>query len=78
MIMLRDKETGQTLGTIPDEQLQFLMGELEEESPTDVDYWLQPETIDMLEDDGAPADLITLLRAKLGGREGMEIQWSRA
>jgi hypothetical protein len=77
MITLRDKESGRLLGSISDEESEFLSGDLEEETEDDTDYYLEAATIDMLEDDGAPAGLITLLRAALGEHEGMEIQWSR-
>jgi hypothetical protein len=77
MATLRDKESGQTLGTISEEELQFLVEELEEESSDDTDYYLDADTIHMLEEDGAPASLLTLLRSSLGDREGIEIEWSR-
>jgi len=77
VIQLRDKDTDQVLGTIDDDDLRFLVDELEEESPTDQDYYFDPDTIDMLEDDGAPASLVALLRNILGTRDGMEIRWER-
>lgn len=77
MIQLRDKNTNQLLGTIDDDDLRFLVDELEEESPTDQDYYFDSDTIDMLEDDGAPATLVSLLRQVLGTEDGMEIKWER-
>lgn len=77
MIQLRDKDTNQVLGTIDDDDLRFLVDELEEESPTDQDYYFDSDTIDMLEDDGAPAALVALLRQVLGSKDGMEIRWER-
>ena len=77
MIQLRDKNTNQLLGTIDDDDLRFLVDELEEESPTDQDYYFDSDTIDMLEDDGAPATLVSLLRQVLGMQDGMEIKWER-
>lgn len=77
MIQLRDKTTNQLLGTIGDEDLRFLVDELEEESPTDQDYYFDSDTIDMLEEDGAPASLVALLRQMLGSQDGMEIRWDR-
>jgi hypothetical protein len=78
MVTLREKESGQLLGTIANEELQFLIDELEEESEDDNDYYVDADTIEMLEEDGAPASLTTLLRNSLAGREGLEIQWSRS
>ncbi len=77
MIQLRDKSSNQLLGTIDDADLRFLVDELEEESPTDQDYYFDSDTIDMLEDDGAPATLVSLLRQVLGTQDGMEIRWER-
>lgn len=78
MIELHDAERGTRLGTISDEQLQFLVEALEEESLEDKDYYISADTIDMLEEDGADRQLLELLRGALGGREGMDVRWSRA
>jgi hypothetical protein len=78
MIELRDAERGTQLGTITDRQLKFLVDALEEESTGDQDYYISGDTIEMLEADGADADLIGLLRRALGGREGIDIRWSGA
>jgi processive 1,2-diacylglycerol beta-glucosyltransferase len=75
MIQLYDAEQGTRLGTITDEQLTQLTDSLEEESLADQDYYLTADTIDMLESDGADAQLVGLLRTALGGREGIDIRW---
>ena len=77
MIELRDKASDELLGTISDEELQFLVDELEEESESDHDYYIDAATIDMLEDDGAPASLVSLLRRALGGAAGIDVRWAR-
>jgi len=77
MIELRDKVTNEPLGTIDDDELRFLVDELEEESPTDRDYYISSDTIDMLEADGAPPSLLTLLKRILGSEEGIEVRWVR-
>ena len=77
LIELRDKDSNQLLGTIGDDDLRFLVDELEEESPTDQDYYFDAATVDMLEEDGAPASLVSLLRQVLGAKDGMEIRWER-
>lgn len=77
MIELRDAERGTRLGTITDQQLQFLVDALEEESTTDTDYYISADTVDMLEADGADAELLGILRTALAGREGVDIRWSR-
>jgi hypothetical protein len=77
MVTLRDKDSGEVLGTVGDDDLQFLVDQLEEESDDDSDYYIDADTIEMLEEDGASAELIALLRTGLGDREGFEVQWSR-
>jgi hypothetical protein len=77
MIELRDKDTQEPLGTIDDSELRFLVDELEEESATDRDYYIDADTIDMLEDDGAPQSLTGLLRRILGSRDGVDVLWRR-
>lgn len=77
MITLHDKSTSEAIGTISEEELQFLVDSLEEESTTDTDYYVNKDTIDMLEEDGAPESLLALLRGALRGREDMDIEWRR-
>ena len=75
MIQLLDKKTGTVLGTVTETQLQFLKDHLEEESEQDTDYYITPDTLDLLEEEGADAALMSLLRRALGTREEMEIQY---
>lgn len=77
MIELRDKETGAFLGTITEAQLQFLIDQLEEESRTDKDYYINRDTLDVFQGQGIDQTLLTLLRQALGTRQEMEIEWSR-
>lgn len=77
MIELRDKETKQSLGTITEEQLQFLNSQLEEESETDHDYYINLDTLDLFQEKQIDPQLLDLLRRALGDREEMEVEWSR-
>jgi hypothetical protein len=77
MVELRDKETGRILGSISDEQLQFMIDQLEEESDTDTDYYIDDATLEMFAARSIDPKLLTLLRGALGDREGMEIEWKR-
>lgn len=77
MIRLHDTERDRPIGTISEEQLQFLIDELEEESLEDTDYYVSTDTIDMLEEDGGDPELVALLRSAMAGRDGMEVRWSR-
>jgi hypothetical protein len=76
MIEIRDKETGELLGTISEEQLKFLIDNLEEEYEGDQDYYINQATLNMFEAGGIDAGLLQFLRKALGTRESMEIIWS--
>lgn len=76
-VELFDAESGRSIGSVTDEQFQALVDALEEESPTDRDYYIDVDTVDMLEQDGADPAVVGLLRAALGGRQGTEIRWLR-
>ena len=76
MIRLFDAESDAPLGSITEAQLEFLMEELEEESSTDRDYFINVATVDMLEEDGADPALLALLRDALADREEMEVRWT--
>lgn len=78
MIQLFDKKTGAQLGTLNDEQFQFLSDRLEEESAHDDDYYLNRATVDILEEQGADPALVALLRTALGNGEETEVRWARA
>ena len=78
MIELRDKETGARVGEITEEQLKFLTDQLEEESSDDQDYYINKPTLDLFAGQGADAQLLDLLRGAMGGREEMELVWSRS
>lgn len=78
MVMIFDKQSGAELGTITDEQLQFLADHLEEESESDDDYYLNRTTVDFLEGEGAAPEVIAVLRRALDGRDEAEIRWTRS
>jgi len=77
MIDLFDNEDGKLIGTITEPDLQVLVDALEEESSTDQDYYITGATIDLIGDGRATDHLMHLLRTALGGRQAMEIRWSR-
>jgi processive 1,2-diacylglycerol beta-glucosyltransferase len=77
MIKIYDKESGVLWGEITETQLQFLVGQLEEESSTDQDYYLNQATLEMFEAAGAEADLLALLRRILGEKEEAEFRWEQ-
>jgi len=78
MITLSLKDSGELLGTIDDADLQLLVDQLEEEHEMDTDYYVCPATIDILEESGASARLLKLLRDAVGSSEGVEVAWNKA
>jgi len=77
MINLYDNESGAKLGTITEEQLQFLNDQLEEESFEDQDYYIMADELVDFQEAGADEALITILRTALNGRDDMEFRWVR-
>ena len=77
MAQLYDAESGELIGTITAEELQYLFDQLEEEDLEDRDYYIDRTTLEWFEEHGADLHLTALFREVLGGREGMDIRWAR-
>jgi hypothetical protein len=77
MVELFDNEVDVALGTISEEQLQFLQGKLEKAQLPTKGYTIDPQVLAAFERDGADPALLTLLRGALGTRDEMEIRWNR-
>jgi hypothetical protein len=73
MTKIYNSGTGEVIGDINEEQLDFLIEQLEEESSQGESYYIDLSTIDYLEESGADEELLTLLRKGLGEEEGIEI-----
>lgn len=78
MIKITDKDTGQFLGEITQEQLEFLMDQLEEEFEGDTDYYINKDVLDVFEQRGIDQALLSFLRRSMGDRDEMEIEWTDA
>jgi DNA-directed RNA polymerase specialized sigma54-like protein len=77
MINLREKDTDRELGNISEDQFQYLVDQLEEESMEDNDYAISKTLLDFFESQGADPELVSLLRNALGERDEMDIVWSK-
>jgi processive 1,2-diacylglycerol beta-glucosyltransferase len=77
MIQLYDNSTGDKIGNLTQDQLQFLIDQLEETSSADQDYYIDQPTLEMLERAGCDPELLELLRSTLGNRAGLEVRWDR-
>jgi hypothetical protein len=77
MIDLHEKGTNRPLGTINEEQFQYLVDQLEEESLEDHDYSISSTLLELFDSEGADPELVSLLREALGGQDEIEIVWSK-
>ena len=77
MIRLIDKSTGKFLGRITEEDLQFLVDNLEEEDFSDADYYINRQTLDMLKEKGMDDDLAALLEGAMGEGDEIEIGYEK-
>lgn len=63
------------VGELSEEQLDFLVDNLEEEWPEDRDYFINRPMLEMLKQRGADATLIHMLTQALGNRDEVDILW---
>lgn len=72
-----NKKNGAKLGEISEADVQCLIDVLEEEDTHDVDYFIDLDTVDILENNGASAALLQMLRSAIGGSEGIDVRWEK-
>lgn len=77
-IRIFEKDTRREIGVISETDLQSMIDHMEEESSKDKDYFVDPTTVDTLEELGASAELVSLLRHAIGDSDGMDICWEQA
>jgi len=77
-VRITDKSNGALLGNLSPEEFQFLTDQLEEESSRDTDYFINRDTVDMVEAAGGSAALVSMLRTAVGTSEGIDIAWQNA
>jgi hypothetical protein len=64
------------IGEITVEQLQFLQELLVEEDSQDRDYYINRDTLEMLESEGCDEQLLARLKDALGDKEEMDVSWT--
>ena len=77
MPRLYNKQTNVLLGELSESDVDCLVDVLEEEDSKDVDYFIDLDTVDILEDNGASQQLVTLLRAAIGATAGVDVRWEK-
>jgi processive 1,2-diacylglycerol beta-glucosyltransferase len=78
MVYLYNKSTGDLIGEISEDELQFLIDQMEEESTKDKDYSITNMEIEYFKTHGADSHLVTMLRQALGDQNEVIILWSRS
>ena len=58
-------DNGDTIGQITDDQLKFLVDQLEEEHDLDQDYYIDRDTLELLSDNGGDPELLAIFDAAL-------------
>ncbi len=74
-IRIRNKADDATIGFISEDELDFLVAQLEEESSTDTDYFIDEQTLAMFEANGGHPALVAMLRKALAASDGIDIAW---
>ena len=78
MVQLNYDQSGDLIGTITEEQLKYLVDQLEEEDLEDRNYYIDRTTLEWFEEHAVDAALEAMLRQAMGDRDGMDIRWKRA
>jgi processive 1,2-diacylglycerol beta-glucosyltransferase len=69
------QESGETIGEISQDQVQFLIDQLEEEDTEDKDYYLNRDTLEMFREAGCDSALLDMLTKAMGEAEDIDIAW---
>jgi len=77
MPRIYNKQNNALLGTVNDSDVQCLVDVLEEEDSKDVDYFIDLDTVDILEANGATEALVQMLRKAIGAEAGVDIRWEK-
>ena len=75
MYRLIDLEHDEEIGTITEDQIQFLIDNLEEEGIEDQDYYIDEDTLSFLAENGCEAELLEMLEDTLEGRGNIDIRY---
>jgi hypothetical protein len=71
------KDGNRDLGAISDADVKVLIDELEEEDMADTDYFIDSDTVDILEASGASKAMVAMLLAAIGDSDGVDIRWEK-
>ena len=63
------------IGEVSEDQLDFLIDQLEEENPDDQDYYINRHMLEVLETNGIDGVLLKMIREAMGEKDGLDIVW---
>ncbi len=75
MYQLIDIEHGDEIGIITEDQVQFLIDNLEEEGLEDQDYYIDSDVLSFLVETGCDEELLTMLTEALEGRINIDVRY---
>ena len=75
MYRLMDIEHDNEIGIITEDQVQFLIDNLEEEGVEDRDYYIDPDALNFLAENGCEEELLTMLTEALEGRVNINVRY---
>ena len=75
MYQLIDIEHGDEIGIITEDQVQFLIDNLEEGGFEDRDYYIDSDWLSFLAENGCDAELLTMLTEALEGRINIDVRY---
>ena len=75
MYQLIDIEHDNEIGVVTENQLQFLIDNLEEAGFEDQDYYIDPESLSFLAEEGCDEDLLTMLTDALEDRINIDVRY---
>ena len=75
MYRLMDIEHDNEIGIITEDQVQFLIDNLEEEGVEDRDYYIDPDALNFLAENGCEEELLTMLTEALEGRVNIDVRY---
>lgn len=68
-------DTGINIGEATDEQLKFLVKQLEDEHAQDAEYFIDRNTLELLSDNNVDPEFLALLEKAMGDDDEMDIAW---
>lgn len=75
MYQLIDIEHDDKIGIITEDQVQFLIDNLEEEGIEDQDYYIDSDALSFLAENDCDEELLTMLTEALEGRVSVDVRY---